>query len=95
MFLSVVPDEDPMDPSEDPAKEPSGARTPPTPPAGGAPSQSRQRAMAQLRPVSEATLICMEPSTLIRYGSCCNSAPAYHVMQLNYCMQHITIIVII
>ena len=84
-----------MDQSEDPTEEPSRASTPPTPPAGGAPSQSRQRAMAQLRPVSEATLMCMEPLPLIRYGSCCNSVPVYHVMQLNYCMQHITIIVII
>ncbi len=83
LFLSVVPDEDLMDPSE----ERSGTRTPPTPPAGSAPAQSRQRASAQLQHVSmadvfdirasifplyqqtEATLMCMEPSRVMRYAS--------------------------
>ena len=46
-----------MDPSEEPFEEPSGARTPPTPPAGGSTSQSRQRVMAQLRPVSMADTV--------------------------------------
>jgi hypothetical protein len=57
LFLSVVPGEELMDPSEESVEEPSGARTPPTPPAGGSSSQSRQRAMAQLRPVSMADTV--------------------------------------
>ncbi len=55
ILLSNVPDDEscvPVDPSEEPFEDSSGARTPPTPPVDDAPSNFRKRAMAQLQPVS-------------------------------------------
>jgi hypothetical protein len=70
LFLSVVPDEELMDPSEESVEEPSGARTPPTPPAGGSyynhanvPWHSFNDFWALIFPLcqqTEATLMCME-----------------------------------
>ncbi len=62
--LTVVPDDDSIeDPFEDPCDEPSGSRTPPTPdlsPSHAPPPPAppvRQRAVAQLRPVSVTAVI--------------------------------------
>jgi hypothetical protein len=79
LFLLVVPDEELMDPSEKSVEEPSGDRTPPTQPAGGSsynhanvPWHSFDDFWASIFPLcqqTEATLMCMEPSRMMRYGS--------------------------
>ena len=55
-WLAVVPDDDPL-----PLEDPAGVRTPPTPPVvpthSPSPPPLRQRAMAQLRPVSIPDLV--------------------------------------
>ena len=60
LFATVVPDDGGQRIADDEDNRPSGSQTPPTPPVQAEPSQSpppsprpmRQRAMAQLRPVS-------------------------------------------
>ena len=62
--MAVVPDDDDDDDdrgqrhSDVEEREPHRARTPPTPPVQHEPSGSRQRAMAQLRPVSIPNIVC-------------------------------------
>ena len=68
--MAVVPDDDDEDRgqrnSDDEEREPHRAQTPPTPPVQHKPSGSplrsprpmRQRAMAQLRPVSIPNIVC-------------------------------------
>ena len=106
--MAVVPDDDDEDRgqrnSDDEKREPHRAQTPPTPPVQHEPSGSplpsprpmRQRAMAQLRPVSIPNIVCdiagPDPlrkialvSTMETYDDPENGYYLYYTHYCNYC----------